>query len=332
MWIKNKKTRQKRSKLKASLLLSLMVGLLFLAFCHPAFAAEAQNSPTKAKSLGPSRPYISEEPQDIAILPTTDPTPVDATESSKQNQTQKDYAEPPTSIAVTEVDKKPRPRLNNLPIVESTGDLAQRRLRKNWLSTLEDKDEEKTKIQLQHLIRQISSVEFRPEQDEPEPLIVVEPEPVASTEPNETTAVVEVFQEPQEQESKPQLPFESISRQTLQMLNNLSPETSQLQNSFELAEVLFRSGYLKEAALCYRQVLNSDNLQSTGSDDDRAWILFQLANCLRQDNTESAAETYKQVIAKYPDSLWAELAEAQNGLIQWYQVNKPKKLIDKCRL
>ncbi len=59
---------------------------------------------------------------------------------------------------------------------------------------------------------------------------------------------------------------------------------------------------------------------------DRAWTLFQLANCLRETNLGEAQATYTKLISEYPDSPWTDLARAQNQLVSWYLKDQPQQL------
>jgi hypothetical protein len=40
-----------------------------------------------------------------------------------------------------------------------------------------------------------------------------------------------------------------------------------------------------------------------------------------------AMRTYRQLIAEYPDSPWADLAKAQDKLVDWFHKDKPAALI-----
>ena len=181
---------------------------------------------------------------------------------------------------------------------------------------------ERSKTELKRIIEQIRSVEFEPEKKSPEPVIVVEPVP--TTEPNESLSGTEV---PVEKHAEFKLPYEPVTDQTLQMLENLSQHPDQLDNPFELGEVLFLSGYLKEAGVFYQEALNRQSVDETGLARHRAWILFQIGNCLRDDDLPTATKMYRQLITEYPNSPWTDLAKVQDKLIDWYRKDKPRTLI-----
>jgi len=93
---------------------------------------------------------------------------------------------------------------------------------------------------------------------------------VPSTEPDGTLVDTNVPEEREEKEIKPKLPYEPVSDQTLQMLRNLLQHPGQLDNPFEMGEVLFLSGHLKEAAIVYKEALNRKNPDEADLAQDRA--------------------------------------------------------------
>jgi tetratricopeptide (TPR) repeat protein len=194
-----------------------------------------------------------------------------------------------------------------------------------WISLPKNEEDKKNKDELQQIIKQIYSIEFKPQNKTPEPVIVVEQ--TSTNEPNETLADTPSPKEPKEKEIKPNLPYQPVSEQTLQILKNLLQHPDQLENPSELGEVLFLSGRLKEAAIAYKEALNRKRPDKPRLVEDRAWILFQIGNCLRDDDLPTATETYRKLITEYPDSPWSDLAKAQYKLIDWYQKNKPRTLI-----
>ncbi len=178
------------------------------------------------------------------------------------------------------------------------------------------------KNDLKQMIEQIRSIEFGPQEETFEPIIV--PEAVLIDEPNE---VLSDTKEQEKKEIEPKLPYEPITDQTLQILKNLSQHPDKLNNPFELGETLFLSRYLKEAAIFYQEALKRKSPDDTGSARDRAWILFQIGNCLRNDDLPEAIKIYGQLITEYPNSPWKELADARRTLLDWYLKDEPRKLI-----
>jgi len=144
---------------------------------------------------------------------------------------------------------------------------------------------------------------------------------------SDTEVPKEVKGKESESEAAAHLPYESVTDQTLQMLKNLSQHPKQLDNPFELGEVLFLSGHLKEARLFYQEALNRGDANDIASARDKAWILFQIGNCLRNDDLPRATKMYRQLILECPDSPWTDLAKTQEKLINWHQKDEPRKLV-----
>lgn len=207
-----------------------------------------------------------------------------------------------------------------------------------WLAQMSIAKEEENKAdknKLKQIIEQINSVEFKNPEQTSEPIVVPEEQP--PTEPNETQSDKIEPKERQEKEEqiiteKPKLPYEQITDQTLQKLKSLLQQSDKLVNPFELGEILFLSGDQKTAALFYQEALKHKDPNDISSAQDRAWILFQLGNCLRNVDMPAAAQMYGQLITEYPNSPWTVFAKAQGKLINWYLSDEPNKLIAECKL
>ncbi len=193
----------------------------------------------------------------------------------------------------------------------------------------ESKKDNKNKDELKRLIQQVRSIEFKP-QKSPEPTIAVEPAP--TTEPNKTSLNVESQKGNKRKTAEAKLPYEPIADQTLQILKNLSQHPDQVNNPFQLAEILFLGGCLKEAAIFYQEALNRIGKDSSRPAEDRAWILFQIGNCLRNDDPPTAMKAYRQLITEYPSAPWTEIAKTLEKLIDWYQKDKPRESIAERKL
>ena len=111
------------------------------------------------------------------------------------------------------------------------------------------------------------------------------------------------------------------------MLLNSAQDPNQLDNPFELGETLYFSGHLKEATVFYQEVLNRMGTDNDGAGRNRAWTLFQLANCLRESDLPAAKKIYVKLITEYPESLWVDLAKARVKVIDWSLKDKPQTLI-----
>jgi len=186
-------------------------------------------------------------------------------------------------------------------------------------------DEEMSKRELQRLIEQIRRIKLGTEKES------MAEEPVGTVskkvEVNEPSVIK---QEPGKkvETATVELPASStgISRQTLQMLDQLVAHPEQMNNPAALAEILYRTGRTKEAGVFYHEAFERKTAGSRVSADDRAWFLLQSGNCLRNYEPLEAMKTYRLLIEKYPNSLWTDLAKAQEQLIGWYQKEKPAEL------
>lgn len=223
--------------------------------------------------------------------------------------------------------KSPQGSLTILPDPNSN---FRRQLWRAELSIAKGEKDERTKDELKRMIEQIRSIEFKPDKQASETILV--PEVIQTAGPNETLPDTALPKERKTKEIGTKLPYEPISDQTLQILKDLSQHLDHLRNSFELGETLVLSGNLKEAAIFYQEALKRKGPDDVGSARDRAWILFQIGNCLRNDDPPTAIKTYGQVIIEYPNSPWKELAEARSKLLNWFLTDKPVELIAEHKL
>ena len=204
--------------------------------------------------------------------------------------------------------------------------------RRLWMAEFNMAEGEKdmvTKNELRRIIEQIRSVDLALRKETFEPPVV--PDVVPIHEPNEPHEPDEDISEDaklqQKKEEKPGLTNGLVTNKTLQKIRNLSKNPGNLNNPFELGETLFLSGYLKEAEIFYREALKRKSPDDPGSARDRAWILFQIGNCLRNEDRPEAIKFYGQLITEYPKSPWKELAQARRALLDWYLKDEPRKLI-----
>jgi tetratricopeptide (TPR) repeat protein len=227
----------------------------------------------------------------------------------------------------------------NFIIAPNPQTLLTRKLWRQRITFAEDANDQRSKNELRRIIEQIRSVEFDPQSETVESVVSTEPalaaKPLETLPDSERQATQSKGHRPdgfsnakKDMQSTGPLPYRTITDQTLQMLeDDIAKHPEKLSNPFELAEVLFISGHPKPALACYRQALQRKEPDDARSAQDRAWILFQIANCLRDVDRPSATKTYRQLIAEYPDSPWTELAKAQDKLVDWLEKDKPASLI-----
>jgi len=213
------------------------------------------------------------------------------------------------------------------------------------ISVPQSEKDKKYRNELQRLIAQIHSIKFEPKDQELKPvpsLVTRDSGPV--TRATSDGSVTAVLQEHTEKEME----FKPVSEKTLRMLESISQSAegrNQLCKVFELAEILFRSSHLKQAAMFYQQALNRKDPNDIMSAEVRAWILFQIGNCLwfdfahhpelvegRGEDLPAAKKMYSQLITEYPNCPWTDLAKARQNLIDWYLNDKPQTLIAECKI
>ncbi|MHC4758838.1 MAG: tetratricopeptide repeat protein, partial [Planctomycetota bacterium] len=122
-------------------------------------------------------------------------------------------------------------------------------------------------------------------------------------------------------------PYKPIADQTLKALEGLAEQPQELDNPFELAELLFLSNYPDKAAVFYEEALTRTSMDSSISAQRKAWILFQLGNCLRKNDPVKAKQMYTQLINEFPESSWTGPAKSQVELIDWFQKDQPEKIV-----
>jgi tetratricopeptide (TPR) repeat protein len=199
-----------------------------------------------------------------------------------------------------------------------------------WSSRIRAPDpseDAETTLALNRLIQQVKSVTFSVEKpalslapaSQPQPTPAPTPTPPApeqATEPAQAPALAA------EAQDAPRLP--SRARKTLE---SLLQDPSQVHNCLEMAELLFLSGRPTEAGPFYQKALERTDPEEPTAGPDRAWILFQLGNCLRQTEMAQAQAAYAKLISEYPDSPWTELAKAHSRLISWHLNTQPRQLM-----
>ncbi|UCG46211.1 MAG: tetratricopeptide repeat protein [Phycisphaerales bacterium] len=207
---------------------------------------------------------------------------------------------------------------DGLPAAKSpTTDLG-RQLWRTVISAYKEPVDSHSKSRLQHVIGQIRAVKLKKQEKTPGTIMV---ESVLKTEPNGPSQGAPAPERIQS-DSGP------ISEETLEILQARLQNPEQLANPLQLAEILFRTGYRQQAAICYREALERIDPNEPGSADDIAWILFQLGDCLTEQDPTKAIDTYTRLVEEYPESIWTGPAKARSSLVAWYQQAQPRALID----
>lgn len=112
----------------------------------------------------------------------------------------------------------------------------------------------------------------------------------------------------------------TISQKVLTDLRNNIPES--VVPPIRIADTLYKAGRLEEAMAFYESCL-----EDTEDDDDRAWILYQMASCCRATIPSRSQELLVRLMAEYPDSQWAPIADVQSRLLQDLLRYDPARMI-----
>lgn len=199
----------------------------------------------------------------------------------------------------------------------------QREVKKSDISSLAKPESSETKDSLAELISQIESLEIpdtktdvkqplsQPSatQEQPGKKEEVKAEPLVKT--SETTEATET--------STPK------KKDTIELIN----ESKNITEPLAVAESLLACGKSDKAIKFFDMALEATNGIETMSDTNRAWILFQLATCLRGTEPARAGQLYQQLIAEYPESYWTPVAAIQNQIVEWQLKAQPKTVLEK---
>ena len=225
-------------------------------------------------------------------------------------------ATPATNFAAAVKDELPR---TSPPPADVPARQSKLQLRKSIVSPPSQRRDNSKTDDLRQMIEQIRSVTFESQQPAQQPANI-------SPEPN-TASTAKPATQPVPASAPPEIPAKSMSGQTLQTVQHLLKDPNHIATPLELAEILYRSGELGLAGLCYKQALSSIVADDPNWAGERAWILFQIGNCLKDNDPNAAKESYAELVRTHPDSPWAEIAKSENSLADWYQQDQPHKLI-----
>ena len=336
--MKNSYNQKIISDISSTILIQLTY-ILFSVICLSTYTCGTETSP---EQLDPTNllPYPSMASQDTSPPVQMHPA---ATAITSWEQLQSGPASDGVVSAAPTADVNQKsPRFLNSTVV--SGSTFINNLWEDRITAPENENDKKTKNELQRMIEQIRSFKFEPQKQTSEHPITAQSAPAAGTEnasPDANTqgkapaATVHQHDESIEKEIKALLPNGTLTEKTLDVLKNLTQHPEQAEHPFELAEVLFTSGRLKEAGIFYHEALKRSSPDKESAvqappcnAQNRAWMLFQAGNCLRDyDDLPSAAKLYEQLITEYPDSPWTDFAKTECQLINWYQKDNPHKLI-----
>ncbi len=200
------------------------------------------------------------------------------------------------------------------------------------ISAPDSSDDVETSLALKRLIHQVHRMTFNDKSSTQPSAPTVEPVPKTQPAVPPAAIVEETPVTPREAAANPTPETAStLSEKARKALADLQRNPSRVRDPLETAELLFLSGRPGDAAPFYEEALRRTSPNATASADDRAWILFQLGNCLRETDAAKAQNSYAKLISEYPDSPWTEMARAGGRLLTWYQNVRPDQLVTPVR-
>lgn len=224
-----------------------------------------------------------------------------------------------------EINKPNAPQVTPSPPTDKhSSEQLKHRLRQSHISAPAGKTDHTAKNDLAEIIRQVRSITFNQTNDQLRPTTDEEQTPIQEVEP---VALNNEMSDKSRESAEQPLSHGPVADRTLAAIEKLAEDPNQLSKPFELAEILFKSRQFEQAAKCYQYALERTDPNQPDPALRRCWILLQLGNCLREDNPSQAKAAYGRLITEYPNSPWTDLAQAQVGLIDWYEQNKPETLI-----
>ena len=217
---------------------------------------------------------------------------------------------------------------NAEPRTDAPGPLA-RELWSGRIAAPEAGDDAQTSLALKRLIRQVRVLTLNTDKTPVSPSAPPIEAPAQAQTPTPVTANVEgVAPAPAEPVAAAAAPTPpALAPKMQKTLEGLQRNAGRVRDPLEVAELLFLSGRPPEAVPFYEEALRRAGTGGPASGADRAWILFQLGNCLRETDATKAQDAYMKLIAEYPDSPWTEMARASGRLLAWYQSTRPDRLI-----
>ncbi len=188
---------------------------------------------------------------------------------------------------------------------------------------------EQMKLELQKIIYQVRTVELEARQERTVSDTKLTAETTEPNGPQPHANEVHVAKQKELEQVRP--PYIPVSDSTLKALEDIAAKANGqgagLGNAMELAGILYRSGRLEQAAKIYRLAYQAAAADDNVAVEDKAWVLLQVGNCLREMDANAAAEAYRQLVTEYANSMWKDMAKTQLELLNWYAGDKPEELV-----
>jgi len=261
---------------------------------------------------------VEDAPETAAVGETADPAPL---ENNLEPSPVKDAQEPMPSEDYVE----------SAPVDDVREPVVKQRVWEGRITAPTADSYEQMKLELQKVIYQVRAIEL----EERRAKIISDAELMAmgAAEPNGLPDANEALVAGKKEVEQVRPPYTPVSESTLKALEDMAAkagtEGAGLANALELAEILYRSGRLEQAAKVYRLAYNAAAADDNVAVENKAWMLLQVGNCLRDIDASGAAEAYKQVVTEYANSMWKDMAKTQLALLNWYASDKPEELVAK---
>ncbi len=202
--------------------------------------------------------------------------------------------------------------------VDSRTDSLAKQLWQDRITSISEQSVSSSKDQLEKLLTQLRTVEIsRPKAGENS----AEPVTLTTAKTEKTAAAVSGDGKTGGAASK--ISDTKTADLMLMLLGQVCKNPSTVEDSLDMAELLYVKGYLGEAAVFYKETLNRQKF----TPGQKPWVLYQVGNCLRRSDPAAAMAAYRQLITDFPDSPWTAPAKAQEKALDWLQKEKPRELL-----
>lgn len=265
-------------------------------------------------------PENSENKKAVAVKKAGSSEVVKADQAPVDKKTVKADNAVTTDVVKTEdtaADKKAAEKKNSGSAILDKSKQLRDKLKESSISALSEGSNSSINSQLQDVLAQLQSLRFSKESktDEQDSQVSLKPqEPAVNPQVKSDTA-----------EKEENLENESLSEQK-QPLVALPDDSSDIVDVFELAESLFHIGDKANALKYYRKALDVTLPLGKTANPKRAWILFQIGNCLYGVDGLEAIKIFEQLIQEHPNSDWTNCARTKKQVLKWLMVEKPSTL------
>lgn len=110
----------------------------------------------------------------------------------------------------------------------------------------------------------------------------------------------------------------------LEKVSRLDPST--FDSPSVMAEALFLADQQAAAARFYEAAAENET-----DGEERAWLLFQAANCRRKEDTQASLKLFKKLIDEHAESIWATIARRQKAIIEWQEETNLSAMLEEAR-